>query len=78
MKGSPTFRTLDHKLFSLVTQARTGHGHYGTYYRDFNILESHECLCGEPLQTRSSTVPYITNTGTFWQRQYRIGIWVKF
>ncbi|CAG8780845.1 11997_t:CDS:1, partial [Acaulospora colombiana] len=41
MKGSHAFRTLDRKLFGLVTQARTGHGHYGAYYRDFNIPEPH-------------------------------------
>ncbi|PVF96260.1 hypothetical protein CPB86DRAFT_685274, partial [Serendipita vermifera] len=40
-------------LLGLVTQTRTGHGHYGRYYQDFNIPEPYACPCGEPIQTRS-------------------------
>ena len=36
----------------MVTQARTGHGHFGEYYLTHNIQEPPECPCGAELQTR--------------------------
>ncbi|CAG8722127.1 729_t:CDS:2, partial [Acaulospora colombiana] len=53
MKGSHTFCILEHKLLGLITQTRTGYGHYGKYYHDFNIPEPYACPCGEPIQTHS-------------------------
>ena len=35
----------------MVTQARSGHGHFGEYYITHNIQEPAECPCGAETQT---------------------------
>ena len=49
--GSHAFRTLDQHILEIVTQARTGHGHFGEYYQIHNIQEPTNCPCGAGLQT---------------------------
>ena len=52
LAGSHAFRTLDRNTLGLVTQARTGHGHFGEYYITHSIQEPSECPCGAETQTR--------------------------
>ena len=52
LAGSHAFRTLDRNILGLVTQARTGHGHFGEYYTTHNIQEPSGCPCGAETQTR--------------------------
>jgi hypothetical protein len=54
--GSHAFRTLDRHTLGTVTQARTGHGHFGEYYQTHNIQEPTSCPCGAELQTREHIV----------------------
>jgi ribonuclease HI len=56
LSGSHAFRTLDRKTLGIVTQARTGHGHFGEYYQIHNIQEPTNCPCGAALQTREHIV----------------------
>ena len=56
LAGSHTFRTLDQCILGTVTQARTGHGHFGEYYQTHNIQEPTNCPCGAGLQTRKHIV----------------------
>ena len=52
LAGSHAFRTLDRRILGIVTQARTGHGHFGEYYQTYNIQGPTNCPCGAGLQTR--------------------------
>jgi hypothetical protein len=45
------FIKLSRPLFSQITQARTGHAHIGSYYRNFIPTEDPECPCGKGIQT---------------------------
>ncbi|KAG8794770.1 hypothetical protein FRC16_010367 [Serendipita sp. 398] len=54
--GSYPFRQYDRATFGLITQVRTGHGHFGEYYRRFNIPEPYECPCGIAVQTRAHII----------------------
>jgi ribonuclease HI len=56
LAGSHAFRTLDRHTLGIVTQARTGHGHFGEYYQTHNIQEPTSCPCGAELQTREHIV----------------------
>jgi ribonuclease HI len=56
LSGSHAFRTLDRRTLGIVTQARTGHGHFGEYYQIHNIQEPTNCPCGAALQTREHIV----------------------
>ena len=51
LTGSHAFRILDQCILGIVTQARTGYGHFGEYYQTHNIQEPINCLCGAGLQT---------------------------
>ena len=51
LTGSHAFRTLDRRILGIVTQARTGYGHFGEYYQTHNIQEPVNCPCGAGLQT---------------------------
>ena len=56
LAGSHTFCTLDRHILGIVTQARTGHGHFGEYYQTHNIQEPTDCPCRAGLQTREHIV----------------------
>ena len=56
LAGSQAFHTLDERTLGVVTQARTGHGHFGEYYQTHNIREPAKCRCGAELQTREHIV----------------------
>jgi hypothetical protein len=56
LSGSHAFRTLDRRTLGIVTQARTGHGHFGEYYQIYNIQEPTNYPCGAALQTREHIV----------------------
>ena len=56
LTGSHAFRTLNRHTLGIVTQARTGHGHFGEYYLIHNIQEPTDCLCGADLQTREHII----------------------
>ena len=43
LAGSHAFRTLDRRILGIVTQARTGHGHFGEYYQTHNIQDPVDC-----------------------------------
>jgi hypothetical protein len=53
LAGSHAFRTLNLRTLGIVTQARTGHGHFGQTH---NIQEPTDCPCGTELQTREHIV----------------------
>jgi hypothetical protein len=53
---SHAFRTLDRRTLGIVTQTRTGHGHFGEHYQTRNIQEPTNCPCGAELQTREHIV----------------------
>ena len=52
LAGSHAFRTLNRHTLGVVTQARTGNGHFGEYYQAHNVQEPVTCPCGAGLQTR--------------------------
>ena len=56
LSGSHAFRTLYRLTLGIVTQARTGHGHFGEYYLLHNIQEPSDCPCGAELQTRDHII----------------------
>src|SRR5258706_5558154 len=56
LAGSYVFHTLNRHTPGIVTQARTGHGHFGEYYYTHNIREPATCPCGAELQTREHIV----------------------
>ena len=51
LAGSHAFHMLDRNILGLVTQARTGHRHFGEYYTTHNIQEPSSCPCGAETQT---------------------------
>ena len=67
LAGPHTFRTLDRNTLGLVTQERTGYGHFGEYYITHNIQEPSECPCGAETQMHDhvlSNARYMKSTGT--------------
>lgn len=52
LKPATLLSTTSRKIFSRITQARTGHAHIGGYYRWRVPSEIPSCPCGEVLQTR--------------------------
>ena len=56
LAGSHAFHTLDRRTLGIITQARTGYGHFGEYYQTHNIREPANCPRGADLQTREHIV----------------------
>jgi hypothetical protein len=63
LAGSHAFRTLDRHTLGIVTQARTGHGHFGEYYQTHNIQEPTSYPCGAELHVNTQCLN-ARNTGS--------------